>query len=401
MIYNNIQTKNVNSCLSTFDTVSLSYCLLFNNFNSFDHFISDFTVFDFSSKIKNLLDNKTNSVYQLKIDVYKLSEHIKKSILGLEQFSIVQATCIYSNSSNNSRSLDLNIKFNAKALKYNYLDNINKNNFSSVSDYLCSLLSKYCKISPDMLYSSNLRTVDYTKNIKCDNYSVYDTLVSLSKIMYPNRTLKRIHKDFINDCTLYFHTSQKSKDKLYSKYNDLKKLSNDDNYSNFKLYSDFLLTANSDNILRYEVTFNKHKSIKKYFDVKSDDNNFIHFNDLLESKSNVIYNRFDKYFNKTQKGFFKMINNDISISDFKNIKEHQLYLLGKSLYSQYKDNYDLMKKDIYSFKSVNRSTNYRNYEHYKKAISFYLLKSGSLDIDYKQCFFDFYNKLENIDKYCI
>lgn len=386
---------------ASFDTVSLNYSLILNNLNSFDNFITDYTVFDSFSKIKNELDKNTQKVHTVKSNIYILSEYIKKQTVGLEHLKVIETITTY-DVFNVSRSLDLNIVFNAKALKYDYLQNITKSNYDTVVKYFISNLSKYCKISDVILYNCDVRALDYTKNIITDKYSIQEVLRTLSSITTHSRTLKRIHKDFIDDNTLYFHTSQKSKDKLYSKYYDLKKLSEDKKYINFKEYADNILVANKDNILRYEITFNKHKMIKNYFDVKSDENNKIKFIDLLNSTNNVIYNRFNKYYeNKSHKELFKMINNDISLDTFNNYRDFKKYILGQSLYFRYKDNFALMKKDIYNItSSLNRVNSYRHYKECEQALLFYKSHSES-DINYIDCFNYFTDKLKDIDKHCI
>lgn len=398
-IANNL--KNVNNVKASFDTVSLNYSLILNNLNSFDNFITDYTVFDSFSKIKNELDKNTQKVHTVKSNIYVLSEYIKKQTVGLEHLKVIETIITY-DVFNVSRSLDLNIVFNAKALKYDYLQNITKSNYDIVVKYFISNLSKYCKISDVILYNCDVRTLDYTKNIITDKYSIQEVLRTLSSITTYSRTLKRIHKDFIDDNTLYFHTSQKSKDKLYSKYYDLKKLSEDKKYINFKEYADNILVANKDNILRYEITFNKHKMIKNYFDVKSDENNKIKFIDLLNSTNNVVYNRFNKYYEKkSHKELFKMFDNDLSIDRFKNVKDYDKYLLGMSLFLKYKDDYSLMKKDIYRLSSSKtRQAGYGLYKKHEQALLFYKSHSES-EINYIDCFNDFTNKLKNIDKHCI
>lgn len=397
----NSNIQNQKSCISSFDTISLNYSLVQNNMH-FNDIVKDYNNFDYSEKIKNVFDIKNNSKYKLHIKSYNLSNHIKNRVCGLEKLSLLETRENHSNDiTNTSSSYDLIINFNAKCLKENYLNNITKNNYDDVVKHLINSLQEIIKLNDDVFYNSDVRKLDYTKNIKLDNYSIKDTLITLSKILYPNRTLKRIHKDFVNNETLYFHTSKKSRDKLYSKYNDLIELSNDVNYSSFKEYSDLLIAKNSNNILRYEISFNKHKMIKKYFDVKADDFNCIKFNDLLNSNKNIVYDRFNKYFNKKQKDFFTMIDNKANNNKFNSNKDFETYMLGQALYFQYKDNYELLKKDAYSFNEKNRKTKYNYFVKYKNAMSFYLMNREATNIDYKSCFNDFYNKLSDIDKHCI
>lgn len=397
----NSNNQNQKSCISSFDTISLNYSLVQNNMH-FNDIVKDYNNFDYSEKIKNVFDIKNNSKYKVHIKSYNLSNYIKSEVCGLEKLSLLETRENHSNDiAKSSASYDLIINFNAKCLKENYLNNITKNNYSSVVNHLINRLQKVIKLNDNVFYNSNVRKLDYTKNIKLDNYSIKDTLITLSKILYPNRTLKRIHKDFVNNETLYFHTSKKSRDKLYSKYNDLIELSNDNNYNSFKEYSDLLIAKNINNILRYEISFNKHKMIKKYFDVKADDFNCIKFIDLLNSSKNIVYDRFNKYFTKKQKDFFTMVDNKANNNKFKSIKDYKSYMLGQSLYFQYKDNYELMKKDIYSFNDGSRNTKYRHFVDCKNAMSFYLMNREATNIDYKSCFNDFYNKLSDIDKHCI
>lgn len=399
--FKNSNNQNQKSCISSFDTISLNYSLVQNNMH-FNDIVKDYNNFDYSEKIKNVFDIKNNSKYKVHIKSYNLSNYIKSEVCGLEKLSLLETRENHSNDiAKSSASYDLIINFNAKCLKENYLNNITKNNYSSVVNHLINGLQKVIKLNDNVFYNSNVRKLDYTKNIKLDNYSIKDTLITLSKILYPNRTLKRIHKDFVNNETLYFHTSKKSRDKLYSKYNDLIELSNDNNYNSFKEYSDLLIAKNINNILRYEISFNKHKMIKKYFDVKADDFNCIKFIDLLNSSKNIVYDRFNKYFTKKQKDFFTMVDNKINNNKFNSIKDYKKYMLGQSLYFQYKDNYELMKKDIYSFNDGSRNTKYRHFVDCKNAMSFYLMNRETTNIDYKSCFNSFYNKLSDIDKHCI
>lgn len=374
----------------TFDTISLSLSLFDYNFNNALDFIKDIEYFDISDNTKKD-NNKHNFVYKL-IDSYKYN------VLGLENLFIFET--LYNAKEKSSRALDFKIIINAKALKYDYLQNIHKNNYHIVADYILSHISNYVKITEKMFYNLNARTVDITKNIICDNYSSYQIKKTLNSVLVKNRTLKN---SYILDDVLYLPQSRRNQLKMYNKNDDLLAISTNKKNSNFKEYATELAAAYKDiDILRPELRLNTANQIKAYCtNYKLDKNDNILFESLLDNNDNIIYNNFKKISKNINKLMLKMTDNTFDITNFNNIRQYNDYIASRSLYSIYKDDFDKLKKDIYTL-SKDRTACYRNYKKKETLLKSYILNNVSTETySLKDCYNDTVDKLKNIDKCCI
>ena len=165
--------------IASFDTVSLGTSLFNHNFNDINNFIFNANDFDKNIKYK---DNKITTTYLLK-------DNLKSNVIGLEKLAIFETKYNATDIAYSNRSLDFNIIFNAKILKDDYLQNINKTNIDRVYNTLLSELKRYIKLTESIINSLIVRSIDYTKNLLCSAYSSYDYVSTLSQTLTKTRSL--------------------------------------------------------------------------------------------------------------------------------------------------------------------------------------------------------------------
>lgn len=378
------------NCQVKLDTIALNK--QFKTINSINDLIIDISAFT-----ENINKSYIHNQYKI-TKKYILNSDIKAKIYGLEKLEIKQVYFEGVDGFDTVYNPIINLMFNAKLLKNNYLYGLNKNNIDIALNNLIKPLENIIKLSKRIILKGfNVGYVDFTENIKIDNqYLILDYLKAIEYGTEIKRGIKQIKTIYESEGTLYFDLTYKNKYKFYDKNREvIDTIKSPKNSVNKQFYSKYTgLITKSYNNLRCELRINnKNHKLQKLLNIS--ENEKITLEKILNAniKNNIPYSFLVKY------SSVDTINKIDYHYNFNN-KNYNDFLIGYAINQKYFDNsknsFEIkkLKKDIFNFyKNNSKSTKYNNFKKALKCHNLYL-NTQKNKIDYLSIYNDLLNKLK-------